>query len=512
MCPVDAIRTVDDLGESYARYAEFNALYAASQPEPLVRRPPRPTLPPLELGGRLRVAIVGAGPAGLYTAERLLTAHGVDGGVDVDVFDRLPTPWGLIRAGVAPDHQATKGAADGFRWTERREGFRYRLGIEVGRDIAHQQLAEHFHAVVYAYGAVADRRLGIPGEDLPGVHSAAEFANWYNAHPDYADRRFDLSGDRAVVVGNGNVALDVARILTADPVTLATTDIADHALDALRVSNIREVVVLARRGAAEAAYTSPELEALGRLTGVDVAIDPASTRVDAEHFAQLGTAARLKLQIAAELAARKTSGAGRRIVLQYLRSPVELVGAEHVTGLRIARNELGAGTDGVPRAEPTAEIETVDTSLVLRSIGNRGIAIPGVPFDDRHGVVPNQEGRVVDEGGQTIRGVYTVGWIKRGPSGVIGSNKKCAAETVDHLLADARSGRLPRPARDQRSLDYLLAQGQPNLIDQHAWSLIDRHERDAGAEMGRPRAKIADIDHLVRVASGTGKVVAIPGH
>ena len=323
MCPVDAIRTADDLGEEFARYAEINAFYAANRPEPprpRLRIEPKRTVP--KRVERLRVAIVGAGPAGLYAAEDLLTRHGVN--VEVDVFDRLPTPLGLIRAGVAPDHQATKDAGQQFRWTEKRAGFRYHLGIEVGRDITPAELAAHFHAVIYTHGASADRRLDISGEHLPGSHAAAEFVAWYNGHPDFADRDFDLSGERAVIVGNGNVALDIARILLADPKALGRTDIADHALKLLRTSTIREVVVLGRRRPADAAYTGPELEALFRLDDVDVVVQQDENTVAPQQNAAAG----LKTRLVAELAERPASGARKRLVLRYQRSPVEVLGTD----------------------------------------------------------------------------------------------------------------------------------------------------------------------------------------
>ncbi|MBJ8348644.1 4Fe-4S binding protein [Antrihabitans sp. YC2-6] len=495
MCPVDAIRTADDLGDEFARYAEINAFYAANrpqQPRPLLRIEPTRTAP--KRVERLRVAIVGAGPAGLYAAEDLLTRHGVD--VEVDVFDRLPTPLGLIRAGVAPDHQATKDAGQQFRWTEQRTGFRYHLGIEVGRDVSPAELAAHFHAVIYTHGASADRRLDIPGEHLPGSHSAAEFVAWYNGHPDFADRNFDLSGERAVIVGNGNVALDIARILLADPATLSRTDIADHALKLLRTSTIREVVVLGRRRPSDAAYTGPELEALFRLDDVDVVLEHDA---DPDSAPEQKAAALLKTRLAAELAARPISGASKRLVLRYLRSPVEVLGTDRATGLRIARNTLRAGTDGTVRAETTSDTEILETGLVLRAIGHRGISLPGLPFDDARGVVPNSAGRVLGSTGTPMYGTYTAGWIKRGPSGVIGTNKKCATETVDRLLDDARAGRLPAPDRDRRSLDDLLRLHRSHYIDRSGWAAIDQHERNTGAETGRPRVKVTSIPELQRL-------------
>ena len=494
MCPVDAIRTADDLGPEFARYAEINAYYAAAQQVSLPLRPVERAVatstPPL------RVAIVGAGPAGLYAAEELLTRAGLD--VEVDVFDRLPTPLGLIRAGVSPDHQATKAAGDRFEWTARRDGFRYHLGVEIGRHITPAELAAHFHAVIYTHGASADRTLGIPGEELPGSHAAAEFVAWYNGHPDHADRTFDLSGERAVVIGNGNVALDIARILLMDPDLLARTDIADHALVQLRSSRIREVVVLGRRGPAEAAYTTPELEALGRL-GIDIVAERAG--FDDIDLTRLSPAARLKVRLAAELTARPKKGDGRRLVLRYRGSPLDFVGDASVAGLRVARNILRTNADGSVRVEQSGETETLDATLVVRAVGHRGIDLPGLPFDDERGLVPNRAGLVVDSAGAPLYGTYTAGWIKRGPSGVIGTNKKCALETVEQLLADARAGRLEPRIESRRSLEDIIAQRVPDVTDV-GWARIDGHERNTGAATGRARAKVTSIDELRRIARG----------
>jgi ferredoxin/flavodoxin---NADP+ reductase len=430
MCPVDAIRAEADLRADSLRYLELNAFYASALDAPT----PRPEIPLAirTLADSLRVAIVGAGPAGLFAAEHLLTQPGVK--VEVDVYDRLPTPWGLIRAGVAPDHQETKAAAESFQWTARRPGFRYQLGVEVGTDITPAELAEYYDAVVYAFGASTDRHLGIPGEQLAGSHAATEFVAWYNGHPDYADRTFDLSGSRAVIVGNGNVALDVARILAAEPESLAATDIADHALEALRDSKIREVIVLGRRGAAQAAYTTPELLGLRKLAGVDLVIDAAEVADDS-----VTGVAQLKVDVAREIAGQGEAGYERRIVLRYLASPVEVIGDGSVEGIRLVRNELRPGPDGEHRAHPTDRYETLEAGLVLRSVGYRGTALPGMPFDEGRGVIPNSQGRVEP-------GVYTTGWVKRGPSGVIGTNKSARARPSRHYSTTPLPGACPRQA------------------------------------------------------------------
>jgi ferredoxin--NADP+ reductase len=455
----------------------------------------------------LRVAIVGSGPAGCYAAEHLLRQ---DIPIEVEMFDRLPSPFGLVRAGVAPDHPKTKQVTRAFQWTAGRPGFRLHLNVEIGRHLSHDELLAHHHAVIYAIGSPGDRRLGIPGEELAGSHAATEFVAWYNGHPDYREFVFDLSGKRAVVVGNGNVALDVARILLLSADELAATDIADHALAALAESRIEEVVLLGRRGPAQAAYTSPELLALGNLSDAEVLVDPAEVELD-EHsrdYLRSGAApfsARLKTQILTEFAARKPAGKRRRIVLRFLTSPVEILGDERVEAVRIVRNKLVANPDGSLSARATDETETISAGLVLRSIGYRGRPLAGVPFDDRRATLANDGGRVIDpETGQPLPGVYTAGWIKRGPSGVIGTNKKCAGDTVELLLADYAAGRLGEPAGGD-ALARLIAERAPDAVDSVGWRAIDAHERRLGETQGRPRVKLARIDEMLHIAQSSGR-------
>ncbi len=437
-CPVEAIFPEDRLTEAQTRFKDINAEYYTAHPMPENWNPLTPTPAPPRGQETLRVAVVGAGPAACYAAQELLERSNVE----VEMFDRLPTPWGLVRSGVAPDHPGTKAVTESFEWSFRREAFALHLDVEVGRDIDHDELLAHHHAVVYATGASADRSLGIPGEDLPGSHAATEFVAWYNGHPDYADRVFDLSGERAVLVGNGNVALDVARILTMDVDELARTDIADHALEALRRSNIREVVLLGRRGPAQAAYSNPEFLALGDLNGVDVVVDESELDLDpaSAELAAADPAVAMRMRLAREYARREPRPGNKRIVFRYLVSPTAIEGTDRVTGLRAVRNELIPGDDGALVARPTEQTLHLDAQLVLRSIGYRGVPLPGVPFDERRAIVPNEDGRVTGAG----PGVYVAGWIKRGPSGVIGTNKACAKETVAALLADFDAGRLAR--------------------------------------------------------------------
>lgn len=503
-CPVDAIVRDDQLTGTNERYRELNAAFYERNPITQALTPV--TLnPPVVLPGPLRVAIVGSGPAGSYAATELLSHPGVE----VSVFDRLPTPWGLVRAGVAPDHPSTKAVTELFERTIDNRRVTFHLNVEIGTHISHDELLEHHHAVVYAYGASSDRRLDIPGEDLPGSLAATQFVNWYNGHPDFADLEVDLSGKRAVVVGNGNVALDVARILVRDPDELAATDIADHALKALRESKIEEVVVLGRRGPAQAAYTTPELLGLRDVTGVEAVTVPAEAEMDdlSRDWANAEDAPAsraIKARLASELATQASSGV-RRIVLRYLTSPLELLGTDSVTGIRIGHNSLVPADNGDLAAAPTGTEELLEAGLVIRSVGYRGRAIDGVPFDERRAVVPNVGGRVVGSDGTPMPGIYTTGWIKRGPSGVIGTNKQCAKETVANLLADFAAGQLAEPTLTAADLEALVGGREPDVMGVEQWRAIDRVERERGRATGKARNKIADRSELLAAARDNDK-------
>jgi ferredoxin/flavodoxin---NADP+ reductase len=442
-----------------------------------------------------RVAIVGAGPAGAFTAAALLQARG---DAQIDLIERLPTPWGLLRGGVAPDHQEIKRLDDTFERQSFAKGCRFLGNVEVGRDISHADLMRHYTAVIYATGAQTDKSLGIPGEDLPGSRPATEFVAWYNGHPDYRDLEFDLSARRAVVIGNGNVAADVTRVLTRSVDELARTDIADHALEALRESAIEEVVVLGRRGPAQAAFTSAELRELGNLDGVDLhveafALDPVSEAWLAEE----GTfTARKNVQLLREFAAREPRAAARRrIALRFLRSPVQILGSDRVEAIEIQRNEIVRADDGTIRARGVeSDTETIECSLVLRSVGYRAVPLPDVPFDERAYVLPNHRGRVLGADGEPLPGVYTVGWIKRGPTGILGTNKRDAQETVAGVAEDLPN--LPEPAEEP--IDALLPDG---VVAADAWHAIDAHERERGRTADRPRVKLTSRDDLLAQAA-----------
>ena len=452
---------------------------------------------------RPRVAIVGAGPAGAFTAAALLRANG---DTEIDLLERLPTPWGLLRGGVAPDHQEIKRLEDTFDRETLRHGCRFLGNVEVGVDVTHDELMRHYDAVVYATGAQTDKSLGIPGEDLAGSWAATAFVGWYNGHPDFRDLEFELSGERAVVIGNGNVAADVTRILMLGPAELERTDVADHALAALRESRIKEVVVLGRRGPAQAAFTSAEVRELGRMDGVDTRVDPAEAELDPVSRDWLDTdgtfTARKNVELLSEFAARPERGvAARRIVLRFLRSPVAIRGEEAVEAVDVVRNEIVRAEDGTLRARPADdEVETIPCGLVLRSVGYRAVPLPGVPFEERRFVLPNERGRVRTPDGAPLPGVYTVGWIKRGPTGILGTNKRDAEETVACLVEDLGNGALAGGDGEREPIDALLAERGVDVVTVEGWRTIDRHERDSGRDAGRPRVKLASRAELLDAA------------
>jgi ferredoxin--NADP+ reductase len=450
---------------------------------------------------RPRVAIVGAGPAGAFAAACLLEAHG---DAEIDLFERLPTPWGLLRGGVAPDHQEIKRLQDTFDRQTLQRGCRFLGNVRVGVDVSHSELMRHYAAVVYATGAETDKSLGIPGEDLPGSWAATEFVAWYNGHPDYRALEFDLSAPRAVVIGNGNVAADVTRLLTLSDRALERTDVADHALEALRRSRIEEVIVLGRRGPAQAAFTSAELRELGHLDGVDIRVAPEDLELDPvsrRWLAEEGTfTARKNVQLLREFAARPAHGdSARRIELRFMCSPVEIRGTDRVAAIDVRRNEIVRTDDGSLKARALDEdVETIECGLVLRSVGYRAVPLPDVPFDERAFVLPNERGRVLTPDGEPLPGVYAVGWIKRGPTGILGTNKRDAEETVRCLAEDLRAGALPHPPNPEREqIDALLAQRKPNLVTVDGWRAIDAHELERGRGEQRPRVKLASRDELL---------------
>jgi ferredoxin--NADP+ reductase len=451
----------------------------------------------------LRVAIVGAGPAGYYAADHLLKQQGLV--VEIDMIDRLPTPYGLVRAGVAPDHQKIKSVTAAFDKVAAHPRFRFYGGIDFGKDITVNDLRRHYHQILYSTGAQTDRRMGIPGEDLEGSHPATEFVAWYNGHPDYRDCQFDLTQERAAVVGVGNVAIDVARVLCRSPEELATTDIAEHALEALRKSHIREVYLLGRRGPAQAAFTNPEVRELGELADADVMVLPDEVELDELSRASVEASGdrtiMKKVEILKSYAQRPPSGKSKKLVIRFLVSPVELEGNDRgeVTAIRLVRNELESTAAGTLQAKPTGEFETLPVGLVFRSVGYRGVPLPGVPFNESWGVILNQSGRVLDpQTKQPIIGEYAAGWIKRGPTGVIGTNKPDAAETVAGMMEDLAAGRvLAAEQPDATAAAQLMRERQPKCVSYEDWLRLNELEVARGRGFGRPRVKFTRVEDML---------------
>jgi ferredoxin--NADP+ reductase len=451
----------------------------------------------------LRVAIVGAGPTGYYAADALLRKDGVV--VEVDVYDRLPTPYGLVRLGVAPDHQKIKSVTASFDKVAQHPRFRFYGGVEFGKNVTLADLRAHYHQILYCTGAQTDRRMGVPGEDLAGSHPATEFVAWYNGHPDFRDYEFDLSVERAAVVGVGNVAVDVARILCRTREELVTTDIADYALEALSRSRVREVYLLGRRGPAQAAFTNPEIKELGELAGADIEVRPEEVALDPLSRAALDKgqdrATMKKVEILQGYALQKPSGKSRTLVVRFLVSPVELVGdaTGRVAKLRLVRNELYATETGALQPRATNRFEELPIGLVFRSVGYRGVPLPGVPFNEKWGVILNDKGRVLDpDTKQPLVGEYTAGWIKRGPSGVIGTNKPDAAETVQCMFEDLAEGRvLAPPHATTAAAEALVRQRQPGFVSYADWLKLNELEVARGRAEGRPRVKFTRVEEML---------------
>ena len=458
-------------------------------------------------GRPLRVAVIGAGPAGFFTTDALVKNTSIE--AHVDLFERWPTPYGLVREGVAPDHQSIKGVTRIFDRVLLHPRVRFFGNVAFGEDVSRSELTAMYDQVVYAVGAQTDRRMGIPGEDLAGSWPATEFVRWYNGQPECVDLAFDLSVERAVVVGNGNVAVDVARILLTDPDVLARSDIADHALEALRQSQVREVVMLGRRGPAQAKFTNVELKEFGTLDGVDVDVAPEELELDLDSAGEAGDRRVARnLEILHDYAARVPSGAPRRLRFRFHVSPVELLSADGGVGaVRLERNRLVRTEDGYLSASGTGEYETLSAGLVLRSVGYRGVALPDVPFDDSRGVIPHRLGRLLTSpDGDHAPGEYAAGWIKRGPSGVIGTNKACAAETVASMIEDA--GRLPVESGGAEGPDAILAMLSdrcPDYVTADDWRRLDEAEARRGEAEGRPRVKVVRVDEMLDLMRKRGE-------
>jgi ferredoxin--NADP+ reductase len=447
----------------------------------------------------LRVAIVGSGPSGYYAAEALFKAEPV---VDVDMFDRLPTPFGLVRGGVAPDHPKIKSVTRIYDRISANERFRFLGNVTIGRDISVAELQQHYDAVLFACGAETDNRLGIPGEDLEGSHTATEFVGWYNGHPDYRDREFDLSQEVAVVIGQGNVAMDVSRILAKTVDELRETDIAEHALDALAESKIKEIHLVGRRGPVQTKFTPAEIREIGELSDCDPIVNAADLVLSEASKAELADDSNKNVQKNFEtlqrFAERTLEGKSKKYVVHFLSSPAELRGINRVEELVIEANRL-EGDPFKQRAVGTGEQHVMPCGLFFRSVGYRGVPIPEVPFDERRGVFPNEAGRI-QKNGAAAEGLYVAGWIKRGPSGVIGTNKPDSQATVASMLEDLPN--LTHCAnREASAIDNVLSQRNVRVVSYDDWRTIDAMEMKNGEPKGKSREKFTRIDEMLEALS-----------
>ncbi len=450
----------------------------------------------------LRVAIIGSGPAGFYAADHLVSQKTLT--VAVDMFDRLPTPFGLVRGGVAPDHQKIKSVTKVYDRIAAKPGFRFFGNVNFGTDITHAELQQFYHAVIYAVGAQTDKRLDIPGEDLLGSHAATEFVGWYNGHPDYRQLSFDLSVDSVAVIGVGNVAMDVTRILARTQAELDETDIADFAQEALKHSNVKKIYVLGRRGPAQAAFTNPEIKELGEMQDADCIVDPSEVIIDEHSRAYLSSPDVDKkdiknVDILTEYSKRGASGKTKQIIMRFLVSPVELIGTDRVEAIKVVKNELYMTDKGEIRPRATDQYETIPVQLVFRSVGYQGVPLRDVPFYEKWGIIPNDKGRVLAAQGSSeqVIGDYVAGWIKRGPSGIIGTNKPDSIETANMLLEDVAAGKHWQPTQSLVDVEALLQERNVRYVTYADWLTLDKLEQARAEGTARPRVKFTQIDEML---------------
>jgi ferredoxin--NADP+ reductase len=449
----------------------------------------------------LRVAIVGSGPSGFYAAEHLQKQ---DIAVQIDMIERLPTPFGLVRGGVAPDHDKIKSVTKVYERIAQKPDFGFYGNVNFGKDVTLAELEARYHAIIYAVGAQTDRNLDIPGEDLSGSHAATEFVGWYNAHPDYRNYEFDLTQESAVVIGVGNVAMDVTSILARTYAELAQTDIADYALEALANSNIKTIYILGRRGHPQAAFTNPEIKELGEMPGADLIITPEEVTLGdlsrEELLENPDRTAEKNLQTMTLYSERAPEGKPRQIILRFLTSPVEILGDDRVTAIKVVKNELYRDERGKIRPRATDQTEVIPVGLVFRSVGYHGIPLPDLPFNESWGTIPNAQGRVLlqQDSDEKLTGNYVVGWIKRGPSGVIGTNKPDSVETVNALLEDMEKDALLSPSlTTPDSLEKLLHERGVQIVTYADWQTLDSIEQSRGEAQGRPRVKFSKIEDML---------------
>ncbi len=449
----------------------------------------------------LRVAIIGSGPAGFYAADFLLKQKNAV--AEVDMFDRLPTPYGLVRGGVAPDHQKIKSVIKVYERIASSPNFRFYGNVELGRDLSYEDFKNHYHQIICAVGAQTDRRMGIEGEDLPGSHSATDFVGWYNGHPDYRDLKFDLTQEKAIIIGNGNVAMDVARILASSIEDLKKSDIAEHALDALRSSRVSEIYIVGRRGPSQSAFTNAEIKELGELPITDIVVnpsdmilDPASEQFLSEHH---DAGVERNIDILKEYSTRPKGNKSKKIIVRFLLSPKSIHGKDSVQSMVVERNRLKMNPNGQIAAEGTGQTEILPCGLVFRSIGYKGMPLQGLPFDDKKGVIPNLNGKVFDPESKVTRvGEYVAGWIKRGPSGVIGTNKADALETANGMYEDFQNGKFLSPASPNRNqIEQVLKLMAIRYVRFDEWMKLDQMEQARGAAIGKPREKFVKISDML---------------
>ena len=462
----------------------------------------------------IRAAIIGSGPSGFYAADHLLKQS--DPLIHVDMYERLPTPFGLVRGGVAPDHEKIKSVTKLYTRIAGHERFSFYGNVEFGSELTRADLSEHYHGIIYAVGAQTDRKLGIPGEDLHNSYAATEFVGWYNGHPDYHDYDFDLTGIRRVaVVGVGNVAMDVARILGRTPDELYQTDIADYALETLRHSEVEEIYVLGRRGPAQAAFSNPEIKELGEMADADIIVDCDDASLDelsATHLKKARDRSAIRnVKILQSYVDRGLTGKSRRIIMRFLVSPAELIGEDRVVAMKIVKNELYLDERGNLRPRATDQFEILPVDMIFRSVGYRGVPLPDVPFYDRWGTIPNDRGRVLTrhEGREALTGNYVAGWIKRGPTGIIGTNKPDAVETVNCFLADLADGKTLQPTdTSEAAILALLEMRKPTYITFADWKVLDEIELQRGAAIGRSRVKFTTVEEMLDALGKTTELAA----